>query len=67
MCEKLEDDIEVLPYEKFEKIFNDMREKPGKKYIFLTEGGVSLKMALYHLFKEAWKSMNLPKNGMSPL
>ena len=50
MEEKLDNDIEELPYVKFEKIFNEMKRKPGNKYKFLTDGGHSLKMALYNLF-----------------
>ena len=61
MRETIDDDIEELSYERFSKIFRNMKGKTGNKYKFLTEGGKSLEMALFNLYKEAWKTEDLPR------
>ena len=48
--------------QRFDKVFNQMKRKPGGKYDFLTKGGHSLKMALYNLYKTVWKSEEIPES-----
>ena len=62
MSEAIEDDIEELPLEVFQKTFENMAKKHGNKYRFIINAGYSLKLALFHLFRCVWKSEKVPKS-----
>ena len=58
--EGLDDDIEELPFESFIDTLKKLRKKPGGKYQFLTSVRAVLRMKLYKLFQEIWKTEKIP-------
>ena len=51
MEEVVDDDIDELSIETFEKTLIYISKKPGNKYKFITKAGYSLKLALLNLFQ----------------
>ena len=51
MNEMVPDDIDEMPLEAFNKAFDHIRSKPGRKYEFFKNAGSSLKLAISNLFR----------------
>ena len=62
MSERLENDVENLPIETFNKVLEAIQKKSGNKYDFVVKGGASLKEALFHLYKSIWKTEMIPQH-----
>ena len=56
----MEDDDTELTDTQIQETYVMLARKPGSKFSFITEGGESLKAALFNLCKTAWKSEILP-------
>ena len=62
MSEVIEDDMEELPIEVFQKTFENISRKHGNKYKFIINAGYSLKLALFHLFQVVWRTEKIPNS-----
>ena len=60
MKEHVENDLDELTLEMFNKSLIELMSKNGKKYEFITKGGNDLKHALFSLFKQVWRQENIP-------
>ena len=60
MDEIVEDDIDELPREAFNKALVTIRKKGENKYKFITNAGFSLNEALYNLYNIIWKNEKIP-------
>ena len=64
MFEEVENDLEEIPYQAFEKAYEKIKSKSGKKYEFYKNAGTSLKMAVFNLFRIIWKREKIPSKWM---
>ena len=60
MKEVIDEDINELSSETFEKILIALSKKPGQKYKFITRAGNSFKLALLNLFQIIWRTECIP-------
>ena len=60
MDERVEDDVENLTEEMFNKALREIWMKKGKKYEFTIKGGYDMKNALFHLFQKVWSEEVIP-------
>ena len=61
MNEEVDNDMEEMPRELFEKALKKVTSKPGDKYKFIVKGGYTLIDAIYVLFCSVWKSEKIPE------
>ena len=62
MAEVIDNDINELSSETFEKILISLSKKPGSKYKYITRAGYSLKLALCNLFQIIWRTEKIPSD-----
>ena len=67
MNEYVENDIEELDRELFQKVLRDVGRKSKDKYKFILNGGTSSHNALYFLFRSAWKYEKIPETWYNSL
>ena len=67
MKEKVEEDLEELPFDVFMKILNDLKNKPGGKYDFITKSGYNLLSSIFNLFQIIWRSERIPDDWRESL
>ena len=60
MLEKVDDDMDELSIEKFNKTYDILTKKPGTKYDFIVKGGSSMKAALFKLCQAVWRTEDQP-------
>ena len=60
MKEKVENDIDEISPELFNKALDIVNKKPGCKYQDIRNGGSSYKMALWNLCRTVWESEKIP-------
>ena len=60
MMEVIEEDLEELSMEAFDKTLMALSKKPGNKYQYITKAGYSLKLALLNLFQTIWRLEKIP-------
>ena len=56
MAEKIEENIEELSIDKFNKTYEILTKKLGSKYDFIVKGGPSMKAALFKLCQVVWRT-----------
>ena len=61
MTERVENDVEELTVEMFNKAMKTVWQKKGEKYDFLIKGGYDLKNAIFSLFKKVWNEETIPR------
>ena len=61
MLEQVENDMDNLTREQFDKALRTVERKHKNKYKFILNGGISLKNALFSLFCSVWKNETIPE------
>ena len=61
MTERVENDVEELTVEMFNKAMKTVWQKKGEKYDFIIKGGYDLKNAIFSLFKKVWNEETIPR------